>query len=313
MTAVAGRLGAIVPPTAARRRRFQRLRRRAVPWALLAPLLALLVGMRVIPTVGAVRLSFYRWNGIGHPIGVGWGNYTRLWHDPAFRQALKNSGLILLTLPVWVLLPLVVAIALGERLAGWKVFRFAYFIPSAISPLIIGEFFGLMLRYDGPVNRILRDVGLGFLAHQWLADPTMALWSMMAVIIWANFGVGVLIYIAGMATIDQSLYDAAKIDGATWMQRQRHVTVPQLRPVIEFYSVIVLIGAFAAMFPYVYSLTGGGPGTSTYTVEFDVYQQAFAQGNLGYGAAVGVVLLVMLLVVVAAALRVFRPAGEGKA
>jgi ABC-type sugar transport system permease subunit len=288
---------------APRRRRW---RGRAVPWLFLAPLLVLMIGFRVIPTIDAVRLSFYHWDGISPPVWVGWANYSALWRDPAFRDSLRNNGLILLTLPVWVIFPLVVAISLRERVRGWRIFRFAYFIPCAISPLIVGELANLFLRYDGPVDRILRDVGLAGLAQQWLANPTLALWVMMAVIIWANFGTGVLIYLAGMAMIDESLYDAAKIDGASRWRQHWHVTLPQLREVIQFYGVIVLIGAFAAMFPYVYALTGGGPGTSTYTVEFDVYQQAFGQGELGYGSAVGVMLLLLLLVLVVAAMRIFR-------
>jgi raffinose/stachyose/melibiose transport system permease protein len=290
-------------PAAARR---ARRRSRATPWLFLAPLLALMVGFRLIPTIDAVRLSFYHWDGISPPAWVGFRNYSAMWHDPAFRHALRNNGLILLTLPVWVILPLAVAVGLRERVRGWRIFRFAYFIPCAISPLIVGELASLMLRYDGPVNRTLHAAGLGALVRQWLADPSLALWAMMAVIIWANFGTGVLIYLAGMATIDESLYDAARIDGASRWRQHWHVTLPQLRQVIEFYGVIVLIGAFAAMFPYVYSLTGGGPGTSTYTVEFDIYEQAFGQGELGYGSAVGVVLLLLLLVLVIAALRIFR-------
>jgi len=281
-----------------------------MPWLFLLPLLALMAGFRLIPMIDAVRLSFYHWDGISPPVWVGFRNYSALWGDPAFRDALRNNGLILLTLPVWVILPLAVAIGLRERVRGWRIFRFAYFIPCAISPLIVGELANLFLRYDGPVDRILRDVGLRGLAQQWLANPSLALWVMMAVIIWANFGTGVLIYLAGAATIDESLYDAAKIDGASRWRQHRHVTLPQLREVIQFYGVIVLIGAFAAMFPYVYSLTGGGPGTSTYTVEFDVYQQAFGQGELGYGSAVGVVLLLLLLVLVIAAMRIFRMGEE---
>jgi ABC-type sugar transport system permease subunit len=286
--------------------RSWRLRRTVRPWLFLAPLLALLLTFRLAPMLEAVRLSLFRWNGIGDMEWVGLDNYGRLLGDRVFRTALLDNGLILLSLPIWVLLPLLIALALRQRIPGWRVFRLVFFLPSVISPVVIGAFFELMLRYDGPMNTALRWVGLGGLAHQWLAEPATALPVMVAIIIWANFGVGVLIYLAGLATMDTSLYDAARVDGANWWQMHRAVTIPDLRPVIEFYAVIVVIGSFASLFPYVYTLTRGGPGYATYTVEYDIYQAAFGQDAIGYASAVGVALLVVILAIVLAGIRAFH-------
>jgi len=237
---------------------------------------------------------------------VGLANYRSLWQDDVFRSALLHNGIILLALPVWVLGPLLLAVLLHQRVPGWRFFRLAFFLPAVLSPVIIGAFFELMLRFDGPVNAALRAVGLGSLSRQWLADPDTALPAMIAIILWATFGTGVLIYLAGLATVDQQLYDAVHLDGANWWQSLRAVTIPQLRPVLEFYTVVSLIASFAALFPYVYTLTRGGPGYATYVVEYDVYQQAFGESAFGYGSAVGVVLFVLVLILVLVATRAFR-------
>jgi ABC-type sugar transport system permease subunit len=116
----------------------------------------------------------------------------------------------------------------------------------------------------------------------------------MAIFIWATMGIGVLVYLAGLANVNPDFFDAARLDGASWWQTQRHVTIPELRRVIEFWAVIVLISSFTAVFPFIYTLTRGGPGYSTYTLDYYVYDKAFFGGGMGYASAVGVVLLLIV-------------------
>jgi ABC-type sugar transport system permease subunit len=261
---------------------------------LLAPAGLLLILFRVLPLGEAVYLSFTKWNGVGEPLWVGLANFEALLKDRTFRTALTNNLAILLSVPVWVLLPLFVASLIHGGVPGGRVFRLAIFLPAVLSPVVIGAFFNVMLRYAGPVNEILRGVGLGWLATEWLQGSATALPIVMAIFIWATLGIGVLIYLAGLAQVNPEHFDAARLDGASWWQTQRHITIPELRRVIEFWAVIVLISSFTAVFPFIYTLTRGGPGYSTYTLDYYVYDKAFFGAGMGYASAVGVVLLVIV-------------------
>jgi ABC-type sugar transport system permease subunit len=287
-----------------------RLPRSTRPLLFLAPALLVVGLFRLWPIVQAFWLSFTNWNGFSQPRYVGLANYRELLHDQVFGTSLWHNLLILISLPVWVGAPLAIAIFLNERPFGWRLMRFALFLPAVLSPVIIGSFFELMLQYDGPLNSLLRAVGLGSLARQWLVDPGSALPVMIAIIIWAGLGVGVLIFMSGLATIDPDLYDAARIDGASWLRTQWSVVMPQLRPMITFYGVVSVIASFATLFPFVYTLTQGGPGYDTYTAEYDVYQTAFNNGTFGYGSAMGVVLFLIILLIVLVALRFSRSEDE---
>jgi ABC-type sugar transport system permease subunit len=261
---------------------------------LLTPALLLLLVFRVVPLGEAIYLSFTKWNGVGEPLWVGLANFEALLRDRTFRTALTNNLAILLSVPVWVMLPLFVASLIHGRVPGGRVFRLAIFLPAVLSPVVIGAFFNVMLRYAGPVNGILRGLGLDWLATEWLQESTTALPIVMAIFIWATLGIGVLIYLAGLAQVNPEHFDAARLDGAGWWQTQRHITIPELRRVIEFWAVIVLISSFTAVFPFIYTLTRGGPGYSTYTLDYYVYDKAFFGGAMGYASAVGVVLLVIV-------------------
>jgi ABC-type sugar transport system permease subunit len=214
-------------------------------------------------------------------------------------------------MPIWIGLPYGVAWALHRKIPGWKFFRFAFFLPVVLSPVVIGVYYGIVLKPDGPFNDMLSAVGLGFLSAEWLNDPSLTLIVVIGIIIWSTFGIGVLIFLSGLSSLDTEQIDAARVDGASPWQVQRHVIFWQLLPVIEFWAVLIVIASFTAFFPLIYTLTHGGPGYSTYTVDFDLYQEAFSAGRLGYAAAIGVVLVLVIGAVggiVLAALRVRRRA-----
>src|SRR5438094_2084902 len=154
-----------------------------------------------------------------------------------------------------------------------------------------------MFQLNGPLNSALGGVGLGWLRHEWLANASTSIPLILLVVIWTNFGYNVLLYLAGMSAIDPSLEEAARIDGAHWLQVLRHVIVPDLRRVMEIVLVVNTITAFAFMFTYIYTITNGGPGQDTYVSEFYIYQQAFTNQNMGYAAAIGVMLVVIVLAI----------------
>jgi ABC-type sugar transport system permease subunit len=277
--------------------RFSGLTRKITPLLFLAPAIALLVWLMVIPLFEAVHLSFTRWEGFGDPQWIGLQNYQDLIHDHRFKSALLHNLAVLLAIPIWVLVPYGISWALYSRIPGWRFFRFAFFLPVVLSPVVIGVYYGIVLKPDGPFNELLQAIGLGGLVRPWLNDPATALPVVIAIIIWSTFGAGVLIFLGGLANLDQEQVDAARVDGASGWQIQRHVIFWRLLPIFEFWTILIVIITFTALFPLIYTLTRGGPGFSTYTVDYDLYQEAFTTGQLGYASAIGVVLLAVIAIV----------------
>lgn len=283
--------------------------RRGSAFTFVVPALAILLVFRVWPLVSAFRLSLTRWNGLTQPAYLGLQNYRDLWQDQRFRDALLNNIKILTILPVWIFLPFLIAQALFNKVLGWRFFRIAFFLPAVLSPVVLGIYYGLVLRPNGPVNRGLDAVGIDSGNHDWLNDPRTAFPIMASILVWSTLGVGVLIFLAGLSNLDPQLLEAAKIDGATWFQAQRYVVFWLMLPVVRFWSVIILIVSFTGIFPLVYALTRGGPGNSTYVVEFDIYQEAFQKSALGYSSAIGIALLVFVILLLAILTRILRQRG----
>lgn len=265
---------------------------RGVYWLFLLPAFALLAAFKLYPAIMGVYYSFTNWSGFGSPSFVGLKNYRQLIHSGDFLTILINNGKVIVALPFFVFVPLVIAVLLWERPWGYRFLKAAYFFPAILSPVVIGALFGVLLTVSGPVDSFARLLIPGFRVD-WLGSPALAMWSVLLVVLWANFGIGILIYLSALASIPLELYEAAKLDGAGWWVTLRRITVPALRGVISFWSVIVLISLFTTMFGFVFTLTGGGPGVSSTVMEYDVYVQAFTNQNYGYAAAVGVVLLMV--------------------
>jgi len=272
-------------------------RRSVAPLLLLLPALVVLVGLRLVPIVDAIRLSFTNWDGFGAPRWVGLDNFKALVHDQQFTSSLVHSVEILLVMPIWILVPYAIAWGLHAQIPGWRFFRLAFFIPVVISPVVIGIYYGMALGPEGPFNAVLHAVGLGGVARAWLNEPALALPIVIAIIVWSTFGIGVLIFLSGLASLDQDQVEAARIDGANGWQIQRHVVFWQLLPVIEVWAIVMMIATFTAFFPLIFALTNGGPGTATYTVDFDLYQEAFTNGHLGYASSIGVALMLIMAVI----------------
>lgn len=272
----------------------------------LTPALVLLIAFQLIPTSLAVYLAFTRWDGFTPPQPVGLENFTTLVQDQVFFTALKHNLLLLLVIPATVGLSFVTAMLLSERPPGWRVFRACFFMPAVLSPVVVGSFFSVMLTEHGPLNEGLRHLGLGFLAHAWLADTNTALWALMAVNVWGQFGIGVLLYLAGMASIDPELYEAGRLDGASWWQTHRLISLPLLAPVTRFWAILVTIAVFTSQFALVLTLTNGGPGNATLVLEYYIYRAAFTSGELGYASAVGLVLLCLVVVTILVERAMFR-------
>ena len=268
-----------VDRTAGRRHpaRAVRVPRRAHPsssqrvyWLFLLPALLLLAGFKLYPSIMGVYYSLTNWSGFGTPQYVGFSNYVNLFHDHDFYTVLWNNAKLFVALPFFVFAPLLVAVVIWAKPWGYKFLKAAYFFPAILSPVIIGGMFSGLLQVTGPIDAFIRLFVPSF-KEDWLGDPHLTMWVVLAVVLWGNFGIGVLVFLAALATAPVELFDAAKLDGAGWWRSFQHVVIPSVRNVISFWSVIVLVSLFTTLFGYIFSLTGGGPGLSSTVLEYDIY------------------------------------------
>ena len=292
---------------AAPRRRGRRSLRRSQHIAGLVfalPVIVLELLLLAIPIGQAVYYSLTRWDGI-QSTWVGINNYQRLFGDPNFWRIVLNNLILLACVPIAILIPLLVAYLLNEHVLGCRLFRSAYFLPTAISWVVIGMIAIRVFAVDGILDQLLRAVGLNattdMLSGEWSAMIAVAI-----VFIWSVFGTNTIIFITGMATLDRGVYEAARVDGATAFTTFRKITIPMLMRFIQFAFILTLITAFTALFSLIFIMTGGGPGFGSTTLEFYVYQQGFKVGAFGYAAAIGVVLFVVVFGISIAQLRLFR-------
>lgn len=279
----------ISAPRAPQRKRRRDARAAAV---FLLPAVLFLAFVFLYPIVAVVRTSFL------DPFTdefAGLANYRALFADPIFHAALVNNLKLFVVLPVLVVTSIVIAQVLHDQIRGWRVYRAIIFMPYVVPVVVAALVFGQILQSRGLVNSILESVGLGALAQNWLGDPKTAVWSVAGVIQWRELAFGVILFLARMTQLPEDLYDAAKVDGANWWQRLRHVTVPQMSTIIAFYAGIVVVALFNWVFNYVFVLTKGGPGTSTYVMEYYIYSRAFIYGDFGNAAALSTLMLGVIL------------------
>jgi ABC-type sugar transport system permease subunit len=266
--------------------------RKHEPWLYLAPALVMLLAVFGYPIVRLVILSLQRTQA-GAMGFVGLGNYELLFRDDVFLQAVRNNLKLLLTVPVTVGLALLLAVFLFERILGWRLYRTTLFLPYLLPITAVGLVFSYIFQLSGVLNDFLHAVGLGILAQDWLGSTTLALPTVMFVIVWKEVGFGVVLFLARLMSVEEELFDAARVDGANWWQLQRHVTIPQLATVIEFFTVISVITVLSWVFGYVFVMTSGGPGNATMVTELYVYLMGFRYNQMNLAAAVSVLLLLV--------------------
>lgn len=258
----------------------------------LFPMLILIVFIFFYPIFQNIRYSFLDLAQKGAPF-VGLRNYRIVFTDNLFYTSIKNNFLLFLLIPVLVFVCLIFSVLLYEKIRGWKFYRTIIFLPYVLAIAVIGIFFSYFFQGRGVLNTILRGIGLDFLAVDWLGSSRYALLTIMIIIIWHQLGYGVVLFLARLMSVPGDIYDAADIDGVNWFQRLWYITIPQLATVIEFYVFLLLITMLSWVFNYIYVITFGGPGQSTYVSEFYIYIQAFKFNSIGVSAVVTVVLLVI--------------------
>src|SRR6056297_638897 len=273
-----------------------KLRKTYTPYLFLVPALIFMGIFLFYPIVDVFRLSFTNYNMIQEASYVGNQNYQDLLNDPLFWKTLKNSFIYLIgVVPLLVILPIFIAIIVNRKLKGIKWFRAAYYIPVVTSMVVVGIMWKWLYRGNGLLNYLLQTIGLINEPISWLTSTDYALYSVMAVTIWKGLGYYMVIYLAGLQSIPQDLYEVAQIDGANWWQKHLHITIPLLKPSILLVTILSSIAAMK-VFTEVYVMTKGGPINSSKTLVFYIYEKAFENLNLGYAAAMGFVLFVIIFI-----------------
>jgi raffinose/stachyose/melibiose transport system permease protein len=280
--------------------RRKRWRGRLEIAVLVVPALLFFLTFVIFPVVTAAYYGFFRWAGYGLPTQfVGLQNYVTIVTDPDFLAALgHNAVIVVLSLVLQGPIAVLLALLLNRKIAGQTVIRVLIFVPYVISEVVVGTGWSLMLQTTGAVNGLLEKVGLGALRVDWLANPSVAIWSLMLILTWKYIGFAVILFLAGLQGIPEELTEAAAIDGASFWKIQRYITLPLLGPTIRIWAFLSVIGALQ-LFDLVYIIWGqyiaSTAGTSTMATYLVVNGRN--AGSYGYGNAVAVVLFLISLVV----------------
>ncbi|MBG0566400.1 carbohydrate ABC transporter permease [Actinoplanes aureus] len=284
-----------------------RPRRRGIGWAqrleiaaLSGPAILMFVGFVIFPVLMAGYYGFYRWKGFGAPTDfVGLDNYVTILQDSLFHEALWHNGqIVVLSLVLQGPIAVGLALLLNQKMRGQSIIRILIFVPYVIAEVIVGTAWSLMLQTNGAVNDVLRSIGLGWLAEDWLANPQLAIWTLMLILTWKYVGFAVILFLAGMQNIPEELSEAAAVDGASYWQTQWRITLPLLGPTIRIWAFLSIIGALQ-LFDLVYIIWGQYVASTAGTSTMATYMVTEGRnaGNYGYGNAVAVVLFVISMII----------------
>ncbi len=268
-----------------------------IPYAFLSPAL-LVLGLTVFwPAFQAFYLSFteYGYDITQPPLWVGWANFARLWRDETFWQTLWNTLIYLIgVVPILAIAPLILAILVNQKLKGMNWFRVAYYTPVVISMVVAGIAWRWLYAETGLFNQLFSSFTGQTIRVPWLTSPNLALFSVMAVTIWKGLGYYMVIYLAGLQGIPADLYEAAAIDGSDHWRKHWDITLPLMKPYIFLVAVISAISA-TKVFEEIYIMTQGGPRSSSKTVVYYIYEQAFVDLEMSYACTIGLVLFILIL------------------
>lgn len=245
----------------------------------------------------AFYISFHKWNIIqpDKPF-VGVDNYVRLFQDPRFIRAVTNTLTFMIGVPLNLMAGLAVALLLNTKVRGQAIYRTLFYIP-VVTPLVVSSIIWKWVYQGdyGLLNYYLLKLGIIQQKIVWLADPDLALPALIIMMIWGGTGGTMVIYLAGLQSIPEEMYDAAKVDGANTWQRLLFITIPLLRPTTFFLFITGVIGTFQ-IFTEVYIMTNGGPLNRTTTIGYYLYTKAFRELDMGYATAMAFVLFAMIFV-----------------
>ncbi len=285
--------------------RTERGRRTLAGYLFILPFILGFLIWFLLPALVAVWLTFYDWNMIRDPVYIGLENFKEIFRDKLFLQSLKVTAYYtLISVPVSLVLSFLVAMLLNSKVRGIAVFRTIFYIPSIVPAVANAVLWNFVFNTEfGLVNMILRSLGLRKV--MWLQDPK---WAMPALIIMSLWGLGggVVIYLAGLQGIPETLYEAAEIDGAGRWAKLWNVTVPLISPVIFFNLIMGIIGSFQ-VFTAGFLVTGGGPQNATLFYVLYTYRTGIQYFDMGYAA---VLAWILFFIILGLTLLVFRYVGR---
>jgi multiple sugar transport system permease protein len=292
------------PANVARRGLSLRRRDALVAYASLIPAFLLVAVVIWYPVTQTLYHGFTKWNG-AKSTWIGWENYQHIVSNGELWLLLRNNLIFVFSVPGILLISLVVTMLLFEEVPGWRFFRSVYYLPTILSAAVVGTLMQVMFQPQGAVNDLLSRVGLAQFQHEWLGSVSTAFMVLIFAFYWQTLGQGVLIFLAGMATISSDLLEAARLDGAGWWNRLTRIIIPLLVPTIAYFVLTNVIWIFVGLFALVYTVTKGGPGYATTPFDLMIYRKAFESGDLGYASALSVLLFLIVLAISAIQLRTF--------
>ncbi|MGM0753135.1 MAG: carbohydrate ABC transporter permease [Bacillota bacterium] len=266
------------------------------PFLFLIPGVIILGAFIFYPMLNAIWLSFTNYNIVTEAEFIGLENYKELFSDALFWKVLGQTLLyLIIVVPALVILPIFLAILVNQQVKGIGFFRSAYYVPVVTSMVVVGIAWKWVYADKGILNYILESVGLISEPVNWLTSTSTSIFAVMVVTIWKGLGYYMVIYLAGLQSISDDLYEAADIDGASKWKQIWHITIPLLMPSIMIVTIMSSISAMK-VFEEIYVMTGGGPLNSSKTLVFYIYEEAFDKLQMGYASAAGVILFIITLI-----------------
>ena len=262
----------------------------------LVPTLLVYVVFIILPIFIAIGYSFTRYSGIGKARFIGLDNYKRLFHDQLFWKSLQNTAIIFVLASVLLLvLSFLLALLLNNKLKFVDTSKALVFSPAIIAPIIVGIIWVYILDPKiGVINNILRSIGAGSLAKQWIGGTVLSPYSMAIIYFWQQLGYLTTIFIAGLKMIPEEVLEAVKVDGANAVQRVFYVIIPMMRSSISTVIVLIITGIFK-IFEIVQQTTGGGPNHMSETLVTYSYSMTFQSSEYGYGMSIATVTFLISL------------------
>lgn len=249
--------------------------------------------------------SFTNWDGLFKNSFIGFRNYISLFNQDQFWTLLLNNLFFLLFIPLTLLLGMIVAVLLYQECAGWRFFRAVICLPQMLSYVVLGFLIKVFFSYSGPVNTILEAIGINTVTLDWLSKPWLARCVILLVLVWVNIGWQSMIFTGGLSSIDPSILEAATLDGAGYWTRLFKIIIPMLGRVIEYSIITNIIFVFTGLFSIIYTITSGGPGYATTTIDYMIYLKAFVTGtDLGRACALALILLVIVAAITVVEMKI---------
>ncbi len=293
-------------PSGAGRPPGRRRRGRVAPQWFLVPALLFYGVVVLYPSVAGSVYAFTDWKGRSGASFTGLENFRDLLADQAAVASLRNTLLIAVSLTVVQSgLGLLLALALNSAIRARNLLRTLFFAPMMMPPVIVGLLWQYIYTPGGPLDTTLSALGLSGLVQSWLGSSDIALWAIIASVVWHHVGMSMVIFLAGLQGIPYELYEASSLDGAGPLRQFRSVTWPLLGQAITIATALTMTSSLK-LFDQVFVMTGGGPGVSTQTLSLIMYREAFVYGEYGYGSAIALVLTMIVAFIVFVQMSITR-------